>query len=194
MRIGIDLDGVIFDSEKLYRVYSELFDTCELKRNSIIDEQELKFQKRYNWTEEEKDLFIKKYHKKIVEESNFMPGVIEVLKMLKDEGNKFILITARGGISKEMIPITEKRLKDVGLLISDKCYWGTKNKDDICVEEKIDIMIDDYIENCKMVANSNIKTIYLKDAPSYEAEKNENIITLYNWGEIYRYLKKMKIN
>ena len=49
MRIGIDLDGVIFDSEKLYRVYSELFDTCELKRNSIIDEQELKFQKRYNY-------------------------------------------------------------------------------------------------------------------------------------------------
>ena len=140
MRIGIDLDGVIFDSEKLYRVYSELFDTCELKRNSIIDEQELKFQKRYNWTEEEKDLFIKKYHKKIVEESNFMPGVIEVLKMLKDEGNKFILITARGGISKEMIPITEKRLKDKHLdfliennlydyVISSKLFPLTSNKD-----------------------------------------------------------------
>lgn len=194
MRIGIDLDGVIFDSEKLYRVYSELFDTCELKRNSIIDEQELKFQERYNWTEEEKDLFMQKYHKKIVEESNFMPGAIEVLKMLKNEGNEFILITARGGIRKDMIPITEKRLKSQGLLFFDKYYWGTKNKDEICTKENIDIMIDDYIENCKMVANSNIKTIYLKDAPSYEAEENENIITLYNWGEIYRYFKELKNN
>ena len=64
------------------------------------------------------------------------------------------------------------------------------NKDEICVKENIDIMIDDYIDNCRMVAESNIKTIYLKDAPSYEAEENPNIITLYNWGEIYRYLKE----
>lgn len=26
MKIGIDLDGVVFDSEKEYRVYSELYD------------------------------------------------------------------------------------------------------------------------------------------------------------------------
>lgn len=30
MKIGIDLDGVIFDSEKLYRVYTELYDMIEL--------------------------------------------------------------------------------------------------------------------------------------------------------------------
>ena len=35
MRIGIDLDGVIFDSEKLYRIYSELYDIQDLKKNSI---------------------------------------------------------------------------------------------------------------------------------------------------------------
>ena len=190
MRIGIDLDGVIFDSEKLYRVYSELFDVCELKRNSIISEGELKFQKRYDWTEEEKNLFIEKYHRRIVHEANFMPGVIEVLKMLKDNGNQFILITARGGIAKDMISVTEEKLKSKGLFIFEKCYWGTINKDEICVKENIDIMIDDYIDNCRMVAESNIKTIYLKDAPSYEAEENPNIITLYNWGEIYRYLKE----
>lgn len=34
MKIGIDLDGVIFDSEKDFRIYSELYDMLELKRNS----------------------------------------------------------------------------------------------------------------------------------------------------------------
>lgn len=37
MRIGIDLDGVVFDSEKMYRVFSELYEVQDLKRNSIID-------------------------------------------------------------------------------------------------------------------------------------------------------------
>ena len=29
MNIGIDLDGVVFDSEKEYRVYAELYDLLE---------------------------------------------------------------------------------------------------------------------------------------------------------------------
>ena len=119
-----------------------------------------------------------------------MPGVIEVLKMLKAEGNEFVLITARGGISEESISFTEEKLKKEGIFIFEKCYWGIRNKDEVCIKEGIDVMIDDYIENCRMVAKSDIKAIYLKDAPSYEAEQNENIVTLYNWGEIYRYLGK----
>ena len=55
MKIGIDLDGVIFDSEKLYRVYTELYDMIELGKNSKKDNRELKFQDRFDWTDEEKD-------------------------------------------------------------------------------------------------------------------------------------------
>ena len=42
MKIGIDLDGVVFDSEKEFRVYSELYDMLDLKQNSKIDNKELK--------------------------------------------------------------------------------------------------------------------------------------------------------
>ena len=51
MKIGIDLDGVVFDSEKDWRIYSELYDMIELKQNSKINEKEIAFQKRFNWTE-----------------------------------------------------------------------------------------------------------------------------------------------
>lgn len=86
MKIGIDLDGVLFDSEKDYRIYSELYDMLELKRNSKINEKELPFQKRFEWSENEIADFFGKYHKKIIEESNYMPGAKMILKMLKDEG------------------------------------------------------------------------------------------------------------
>ena len=194
MRIGIDLDGVVFDSEKEYRVYSELYDLIDLNQNSKKDNREIKFQKRFNWTEEEIQGFIKKYHKQIVVESNFMPGAKRVLKLLKSEGHKLILITARGGINKNMIKITEERLKQNEMEIFDKYYWATENKDEICIKEKIDIMIDDSYDKCKSIANAKIKTIYLKDAPSYDLEENEYVKVLYNWGEIYRYIKEIEKN
>ena len=43
MKIGIDLDGVVFDSEKEFRVYSELYDMIDLKQNSKVDNRELRF-------------------------------------------------------------------------------------------------------------------------------------------------------
>ena len=190
MKIGIDLDGVIFDSEKEFRVYSELYDMIDLKQNSKLDNKELKFQDRFKWTQEETEGFLNKYHKQIIIESNYMPGVKRILKLLKQDGHSLILITARGGINKNMIKITEERLKHDEMNIFDKYYWATENKDEVCIKENVDIMIDDFYKKCKSIADNKIKTIYLKDAPSYDLEENEYIKVLYNWGEIYRYIKE----
>ena len=192
MKIGIDLDGVVFDSEKEFRVYSELYDMIDLKQNSKTDDRELKFQDRFQWTGKETEDFLKKYHKQIIEESNFIPGVKRILKLLKEDGHSLVLITARGGLNKDMIKITEERLKENGMDIFDKYYWATENKDEVCQRENIDIMIDDSCKNCENIANSKIKTIYLKDAPSYNLEENKYIKVLYNWGEIYRYIKEIE--
>lgn len=191
MKIGIDLDGVIFDSEKEFRVYSELYDMIDLKQNSKLDNKELKFQDRFKWTPKETEGFLNKYHKQIIVESNYMPGVKRILNLLKQDGHSLILITARGGMNKDMIKITEERLKQSEMDIFDKYYWATENKDDVCIKENIDIMIDDFYKKCESIANKKIKTIYLKDAPSYDLEENEYIKVLYNWGEIYRYIKEI---
>lgn len=192
MKIGIDLDGVVFDSEKEFRVYSELYDMLDLKQNSKINNKELKFQSRFKWTKEDIDGFLNKYHKQIIVESNFMPGVKRILKLLKEDGHTLILITARGGMNKDMIKVTEERLQQNEMNIFDKYYWATENKDEVCVKENVDIMIDDFCDKCKSIANSKIKTIYLKDAPSYDLEENEYIKVMYNWGEIYRYIKEIE--
>lgn len=193
MKIGIDLDGVVFDSEKEFRVYSELYDMIDLKQNSKMDNKELKFQDRFKWTQKETEGFLNKYHKQIIVESNYMPGVKRILNLLKQDGHSLILITARGGMNKDMIKITEERLKQSEMDIFDKYYWSTENKDDVCVKENIDIMIDDFYKKCESIANKKIRTIYLKDAPSYDLEENDYIKVLYNWGEIYRYIKEIDV-
>lgn len=188
MKIGIDLDGVIFDTEKEFRVYSELFDMIDLKQNSKIDNREMTAQKRFAWSDEEISRFLNKYHKQIIEEASFMPGVKRILKMLKNEGHELIIITARGGINKQMISLTEERLRNEEMDIFDKYYWATEDKAEVCKKEKVDIMIDDLKKNCENIAKEKIKVVYLKDAPSYEMEESEYVKVLYNWGEIYRYI------
>ena len=59
MKIGIDLDGVVIDSETTFRTYEELYDMEILKSNNLVDREEPKFQARYNWTKEQQKEFTK---------------------------------------------------------------------------------------------------------------------------------------
>lgn len=194
MKIGIDLDGVVFDTEKEFRVYSELFDMLSLKQNSKKNNKELRFQDRFKWSDEQTQSFLDKYHRRIDEEANYVPGAKDVLHLLKKDGHQLVVITARGGWNKEMIDITKRRFYNDDMDIFDKCYWACENKGEVCLKEKIDVMIDDSYEKCKMISEEKIKTIYLKDAPSYEMQDNEYVKTLYNWGEIYRYISELNNN
>lgn len=191
MKIGIDLDGVIYDSEKDYRIYQELYDMTELQGKSIKNEQEVRIQKRFNWSAETIEDFFERYNEKVVREANYMPGAKMILKKLKEEGHELIIITARGEYKPSIIELTEERFEKDNIKIFEKCYYQVKDKAEICKKENIDLMIDDSNVNCKNTSSNNIKTIYLKDAPSYDMEENEYLTVLYNWGEIYRYIKEM---
>lgn len=74
MRIGIDLDGVVIDSETTFRVYEEIFDIDTLNGNHLIDIEEPKFQARYNWSKEQEAEFINRYFLKVSKESPLMSG------------------------------------------------------------------------------------------------------------------------
>ena len=68
-----------------------------------------------------------------------MLGVKRILKRLKEDGHTLILITARGGLNRDMINVTEEILKNEEMDIFDKYYWASENKDEVCVKEKISI-------------------------------------------------------
>ena len=113
MKIGIDLDGVVIDSEATFRTYEEIFDIDTVKGNNLINREEPKFQARYNWNEEQKQEFIEKYFLTVSKESNLMSGFIGVYNLLKKQGHEFIVITARGGFVKEMKDDAIRLLKEV---------------------------------------------------------------------------------
>lgn len=191
MNIGIDIDGVLLDSEKVFRTAAELYNTIKLGNRAIRSYEEPRVQEKYNWTEDEIKEFADKYFIECSKVSNFMPYVKETIDLLKKDGHKLIIITARGKDKEEMKKIAEEKFKQEGLIF-DKYYWAINEKADICVKENIDVMIDDNYRNCLSIAEKGIKILYFRDTGIKKLEENEFIKEVHNWGEIYNYIKFQK--
>lgn len=188
MKIGIDLDGVVIDSEATFRTYEEIFDIDTVKGNNLINREEPKFQARYNWNEEQKQEFIEKYFLTVSKESNLMSRFIGVYNLLKKQGHKFVVITARGGFVKEMKDDAIRLLEENNIDF-DKYYWKIDDKLEVCKNENVDIMIDDDWRIINKLAKNNIKTLYFRDTNLVKLEENKYIKEVNNWGDIYRFIR-----
>ncbi len=191
MKIGIDIDGVILDYERVLKTYGDLYDFIELKKDGIINRNEHYLRNRYNWTEEERMNFVNKYFIKLSKKTPLIPGAKYVINMLQKEGNELIIITARGGMIEEMKDVAIDKFNEEGLSF-DKYYWKQDDKLEVAKQENIDVMIDDSYDVCKKLSENKIKTIYFRDKEMKKLEQNEYVKEVSNWGEIYRYIKKIE--
>ncbi len=184
-KIALDLDGVVFDSETLYRVYTEIYDIDKFHKNSLIDNKKRTFQERYSWDKETQGRFYKEYASTVLKSANIMSGAEVVLKrLLKHQAYEFIIVTAR---SEAEIQICKNKLAEIGLA-NIKIYHSKIKKIDTLIEEHIDVIIDDDEKICKEASNHSIKALYFKNAATNEITDNEYLKTVNNWGEIYKYL------
>ena len=191
MKIGIDLDGVVFDSETTFRTYEEIFDIDILKGNNLINMEEPKYQQRYNWTIEQENDFTRRFYMKVSKDSTLMAGFKAVFPLLKGLGHKFVVITARGRSVEEMKDDAIRLLNENNITF-DKYYWKIHDKLEICKTENIELMIDDDWRIIQNLALNKVKTLYFRDTNIKKLEENEYITEVNNWGEIYRKIKEMK--
>lgn len=191
MKIGIDVDGVILDFERVLKAYGDLYDFIELKKGGIINRHENYLRNRYDWTEEERMNFVNKYFLKLSKKTNLIPGAKEVINMLKKEGNEFIVISARGGTVEKMKDVAIEKFKEEEISF-DKYYWKQEDKLEVAQMENIDIMIDDSYDVCKKLSENKIKTIYFRDKEMKKLKQNEYLKEVSNWGEIYRIINTME--
>ena len=181
-KISLDLDGVVFDSENLFRVYTEIYDVDINKKDTIIDNAQRTFQRRYNWSEEESKKFYNTYADEIIKSSYIMTGAEIVLNKLKGS-YEFIVVTSRNDYETE---IAREKLKTIGF-DNIKMYSNEHDKIERLLDEHVDYIIDDDPIICSNAAENGICALYLKNNASNKVDK-ANVINVNNWGEIYKYL------
>lgn len=183
MNIGIDLDGVVFDTEEYFRCSGELYD-IENGGTGIVRPELIKLQKRYNWPKEQFDRYISEYLLEIERIAPVKPYAKEVLEKLKADGHRLICITSRGVIDEKEIELAKKRIIIEGLVF-DEMYFAQANKLQCCKDEKIDVMIDDYYDFVDTLSANNITCLYFRDNIQKDILR-KNVYNVKNWGEVYR--------
>ena len=188
MKIGLDIDGIILDFERTMRTYAELYDLLILRKDGIKDSSQFDYLKRYDWTDEEKQKFIENYLiYATINSTPLIPLVKEMLEIFSIEGYKFEFITARGLLKKETKEAVIQVFQKNNLPI-ENIHWGVKDKVSKCKELGIDLMIEDNPNQCKLLKENKLKTIYFRDKDNEKIQEDEYLTEVSNVGEICRYI------
>ena len=195
MNIGIDIDGVLTDYERYAIDYGTKM-SVEKNWPIKIDVSEYMEIDAFDWDNKQAEMFWDKYFINYLTKSSARVFASEIIDKLKKEGHKIYLITARDDdeMSEEfygqMQPITKEWLKKQNIKY-DKIIFK-KEKLQPCIENNIDIMIEDSPQNIEKLSK-NIKVIKF-DCQYNKDVDNENVITAYSWYHIYKIIKEMKGN
>ena len=191
MRIGIDLDDTITKTDEILFKYAKIYNKEE-KILFNINREEWNLTKAFGWNEENIKEIFSKYLKSIYEEAEIKENAKEKINVLKDDGNKIIIITARDTKSlKEVHEVCKDWLINNKINV-DKIVVDGEDKAQKCLENKIDIFIDDNICNCENVYNNLKIPVLLMNGRYNKDYQNPKIKRVYNWNEIYNEICKYK--
>jgi len=196
MRIGIDIDNVIsnFNEELL----NEYLNYDKQLRNTGIVNKNAEYIRRgmFDWTQTEEQEYYKNNIERIANNLKVKDGVKEYIDKLREDGHYICIITGRdNGEYKEPYNMTKEWL-DKNEIYYDELILTDAYKHDkyvVCLENNIDIMIDDSVNICNKCLENGITTL-LMDTPY---NKYADITRVNNWQEIYEFIsnyKKEKIN
>ena len=197
MKIGIDIDNVISNfNDTLLNEY--LLHDRNLRNKGIINKNADYIRKgMFDWKEEEEKSFYKNNIERIAKKLEVIDGAKEYIDKLHNDGHFIYIITGRdNGEYTDPYNMTKEWLDnhfiyyDYLILIN---AYNRREKARKCIENNIDIMIDDSVYICSDCIQNGIDTL-LMDTPY---NKYSDIKRVHNWKEIYEYItqyKKEKLN
>jgi len=192
LNIGIDIDDTLTDirdelkqaaMEYAQQLGKEInLEYVEDKNNGNV------YQQKYGFNCEELKYFLKNIQEEITKKAKPREDAVEIIKKLRKDGHKIYIITARDDEFHDDPYLLSKNWLDKNNIEYDKLIVNARDKAKICIQENIDLFIDDQLANCIKMSNENINVIRITN---YK-EKYGNIVNKANWKEIYKYIKELE--
>ena len=189
MKIGIDIDDTLFDTDEVLISCALQYDKEFVNNRGFRDKNSYHFVEKFYWNKNNVFDFFKKFH-----EENYIfslkpkDNCVSVLSKLKEEGYEIVIITSRKSVPYlDIYEKTKEMLINNGICF-DKLIVDVKDKGIVCEREAIDIFIDDRIEHCVNVVNHGVKHVVLFET---EYNKNERFLKYNNWNDIYDYIRRV---
>jgi len=190
MKIGVDIDEILAEFVKGYlelynKKYGKNIKFEDVFTYSLCEPLKISKQESIKLADEY-------YGSDDFDNIKLVQGAKEGIKKLNEQ-HKLIFVTARPNHTKEKTELFLKKiLPDVDLDISHSNNLWSKGllKSEVCINKKCDLLIEDTSSNALDCADKGIKIILL-DKPWNQGVEHENIIRVYNWGEILGEINKL---
>lgn len=192
MRIGIDIDNCISNFDDiLLREY--LKHDKQLRNTGIINENpEYLRQGMFDWSEEEESSFynanIEEFAKKLkpLEDSSYY------IKKLKEDGHEIYIITGRNNGEYRNPHQLSKQWLNQYHVVYDKLIctnaYDKHAKTEVCLENCIDLMIEDSIKISLDLIHNGIKVFTMNTRYN---QKEQTLDRVSNWKEIYERISQL---
>ena len=192
MRIGIDIDNCIsnFD-DTLLKEY--LKHDKELRNTGIMNENAEYLRKgMFDWTLEEENIFYNANIERIAKNLKPIENAPKYINKLKQDGHEIYIITGRdNGEYKDPYKLTKEWLNKYNIIYDKLIFtnaYNTHEKTKICIENNIDIMIEDSTRISLDLINNGIKVYTMNTRYN---QKNQTLDRVSRWKEIYERISKL---
>ncbi len=192
MKIGIDIDNCIsnFD-DTLLKEY--LNHDKELRNIGIINEKpEYLRRGMFDWTEEEEKSFYNVNIEKFAKKLKPLNNASYYIQKLKEDGHKIYIITGRNnGEHTNPHKLTEDWLKKYDIVYDELILtnaYDSHAKTVVCLENNIDLMIEDSTRICLDLISNGIKVYTMNTRYN---QKEQTLDRVSTWKEIYERISKL---
>ena len=184
MRIGIDIDDTITNTwEMVIPYYSREFG---------VPEEDLK--KSIPYYSAVKDCCkVDEYFERIMPIYNnvcsrvpLRDNVVKILTDLHNKGHEIIFISSRGEGYSDAYTLTKEYLDKNGVPYDRLIVGASRNKDNLCVTEKVDLFVDDSYKHCVNASKVGVKVLL---AERYYNKEHLEFPHLKEWNDIYKYIE-----
>ena len=187
MVIGIDMDDTICSTNELILETADKYDKEVLGGTGVKDPDAYEFTEMMGWPEGMKGQFFADRLEQIMASSPIKPHAKEVINKLHDEGCKIIIISFRkDNYLKDPYKLTIDWLKENDIHY-DKVYVNTGTKEDECIENHVNLFIDDKESHCEDVSKVGIDVLLFTNAYNHEESRFDRVDS---WDEVYTYIKE----
>lgn len=199
MRIGIDIDGVLTNIEQWQLDYGSKFYYNHYKKE-IVNHKGYETYDIFESPHQYDDEFWEEYFIDFSINVDVRKFAAEVIKKLKKDGNDIIIITARGSFLshykngmfyEKNKKIVKKWLKKNDILY-DEIIFSPEDKLDICIDNGINLMIEDKVENINKISTK--LPVICFNAGYNESCSGKNIIRCFSWYDIYAKIERLNKN
>ena len=184
MRIGIDIDDTITNSwDVLAKEYAKIFDVPESILINSIPYYNNIIKTKCTLDEYFKNII--PINDAIVPNIPLKENVKETIDKLYELGHTVFFITSRGKENTNAYQITKDYL-DKHKIKYEKLILGIRSKAEVCINERIDLHIDDSIKHCTAISEAGIDVLMFETKYNKEFKQFKHV---KNWNEIYEYIK-----